>query len=50
MNRFGIGQSVQRVEDKRFLTGSGCYVDDIDLAHQAWGAVLTSPLPVFLCV
>ncbi len=45
MNRFGIGQSVQRVEDKRFLTGSGCYVDDIDLAHQAWGAVLTSPLP-----
>ena len=45
MSKFGIGQSVKRVEDGRFLTGSGCYVDDINLAHQTWGVVVTSPVP-----
>ena len=29
MTKFGISQSVQRVEDQRFLTGTGRYVDDI---------------------
>jgi carbon-monoxide dehydrogenase large subunit len=43
MNKFGIGQPVRRVEDQRFLTGRGRYVDDLQLAHQAYGAVLTSP-------
>ena len=33
--RFGIGQPVTRKEDPRFLTGSGRYVADIDLARQA---------------
>ncbi len=28
--RFGVGQSVGQVEDKRFITGSGCYTDDVD--------------------
>ncbi|HUG78969.1 MAG TPA: xanthine dehydrogenase family protein molybdopterin-binding subunit [Burkholderiales bacterium] len=43
MNRFGIGQPVRRVEDQRFLTGRSRYVDDIQLAHQAHGAVVMSP-------
>jgi len=43
MNKFGIGQPVRRVEDQRFLTGRGRFVDDVDLAHQAYGAVVTSP-------
>jgi carbon-monoxide dehydrogenase large subunit len=29
MIKFGIGQAVRRVEDRRFLTGHGRYVDDI---------------------
>jgi aerobic carbon-monoxide dehydrogenase large subunit len=43
MNKFGIGQPVRRVEDQRFLTGRGRYVDDLELAHQAYGAVVASP-------
>ena len=31
MAKFGIGQPVRRVEDRRFLTGRGRYVDDIQL-------------------
>jgi aerobic carbon-monoxide dehydrogenase large subunit len=41
--KFGIGQSVRRVEDQRFITGRGRYVDDIDLAHQCYGVVVYSP-------
>jgi len=29
MEKFGKSQSVTRVEDVRFLTGAGRYVDDI---------------------
>ncbi|OGA29195.1 MAG: carbon monoxide dehydrogenase [Betaproteobacteria bacterium RIFCSPLOWO2_02_FULL_65_24] len=43
MNKFGIGQPVRRVEDTRFLTGRGRYVDDINLPLQAYGVVLLSP-------
>jgi carbon-monoxide dehydrogenase large subunit len=43
MNKFGIGQPVRRVEDQRFLTGRARYVDDIQLPHQVYGAVVTSP-------
>ncbi len=42
-NRNGIGQPVRRVEDARFLTGSGRYVDDLNLPHQLTGYVLLSP-------
>jgi len=31
--RFGIGQPVKRVEDRRFLTGCGRYVDDLSLSR-----------------
>src|SRR5688572_18590834 len=41
--KFGIGQPIARVEDRRFLTGRGRYVDDIALPGQAWGFVLRSP-------
>ena len=41
--KFGIGQPVPRVEDPRFITGRGRYVDDIDLPRQCHGVVLMSP-------
>lgn len=43
MGQFGIGQSVSRLEDPRLLTGRGLYLDDKNLANQAWGYVLRSP-------
>jgi carbon-monoxide dehydrogenase large subunit len=43
MGKFGMGQSVRRTEDQRFITGHGRYTDDINLAHQAYGYVLRSP-------
>ena len=41
--RFGIGQPVTRKEDRRFLTGQGRYVADIDLARQAHAVFVLSP-------
>jgi carbon-monoxide dehydrogenase large subunit len=41
--KFGIGQSVRRVEDQRFITGYGRYVDDVSLAGQCHGAMVYSP-------
>lgn len=41
--RFGIGQSVTRKEDARFLTGRGRYVADIDLVRQAHAVFVFSP-------
>src|SRR5438552_18858889 len=43
MKQFGIGQPIRRVEDRRFLTGYGRYLDDISRSHQAHAAVLRSP-------
>jgi carbon-monoxide dehydrogenase large subunit len=43
MAKFGVGQSVRRVEDQRFITGSGRYTDDIDLPGQVHGCVVRSP-------
>lgn len=43
MAKFGIGQPVRRVEDQRFLTGRGNFVDDIILPQQAHGALVLSP-------
>src|SRR6266542_3439053 len=37
-----IGKSVKRVEDKRFTTGHGNYVDDIVLPQQTYGAFVRS--------
>ncbi|HEX6442609.1 MAG TPA: xanthine dehydrogenase family protein molybdopterin-binding subunit, partial [Stellaceae bacterium] len=43
MQQFGIGQPIRRVEDRRFLTGRGHYLDDINRPHQAHAAMLRSP-------
>jgi len=42
-SRSGIGQSVPRLEDRRLLTGQGCYGDDVNLPGQAYAAVVRSP-------
>jgi carbon-monoxide dehydrogenase large subunit len=39
----GIGAAVPRVEDHRFLTGQGRYVDDMVLPQTAHGHVVRSP-------
>ncbi|MDJ0969921.1 MAG: xanthine dehydrogenase family protein molybdopterin-binding subunit [Kiloniellales bacterium] len=41
--RFGLGQSVRRVEDRRFLTGEGRYLDDIAFDDQLHARILRSP-------
>ncbi|MGH7045781.1 MAG: xanthine dehydrogenase family protein molybdopterin-binding subunit [Stellaceae bacterium] len=43
MNQYGIGQPVRRVEDRRFLTGHGSFVDDLARRHQAHAFMLRSP-------
>lgn len=43
MGEYGLSQPVPRTEDPRLLRGGGQFVDDVDLAHQAWGYVLRSP-------
>jgi carbon-monoxide dehydrogenase large subunit len=45
MAGFGIGQPIRRVEDKRFLTGHGTYIEDITLPRQAYAVQLLSPHP-----
>jgi carbon-monoxide dehydrogenase large subunit len=37
------GQSLRRLEDARFLTGAGTFIEDIDLPGQAWLHVVRSP-------
>ena len=43
MTKFGIGQAVRRVEDERFLTGSGEFVGDLSLPRQCFGVSVLSP-------
>ena len=43
--KFGVGQSVARTEDPRFLTGRGTYVDDINLPHMAYAAIVYAQVP-----
>ena len=43
MGEFAIGQSVARTEDPKFLTGRGCFLDDVVLPRQAHAVVLRSP-------
>jgi carbon-monoxide dehydrogenase large subunit len=43
VNKFGIGQPVPRIEDPRFITGRGRYVDDFDLPQQCHGVAVMSP-------
>jgi len=43
MTKFGMAQSVRRVEDPRLLKGRGSYTDDIVLPGTVHGVVLRSP-------
>ena len=43
MSETGIGASVRRKEDVRFLTGAGQYVDDITRPGQTFACFLRSP-------
>jgi aerobic carbon-monoxide dehydrogenase large subunit len=43
MRAYGIGQPVRRVEDQRFLTGNGNYVDDVDFPRLSHAVVVASP-------
>ena len=43
MSATGIGASVRRKEDQRFLTGNGHYTDDISRPGQTYAAFIRSP-------
>ncbi len=43
MTATGIGASVKRKEDKRFITGKGRYTDDINLKNQSYAYFVRSP-------
>ena len=43
MGKFGMGQPIRRIEDERFITGTGSFTDDVNRADQSWMAVLRSP-------
>ncbi len=43
MTDTGIGASVRRKEDQRFLTGKGTYTDDINRPGQTYAYILRSP-------
>ena len=38
-----IGQSIKRLEDKRFITGRGKYTDDIKLVGMTYAHIIRSP-------
>ncbi len=43
VEKFGVGQSVRRIEDPRLLQGFGRYSDDVNLPQQAYAVVVRSP-------
>ncbi|HEX7008210.1 MAG TPA: xanthine dehydrogenase family protein molybdopterin-binding subunit [Alphaproteobacteria bacterium] len=43
MSETGIGASLRRKEDKRFLAGAGRYVDDINVRGQKYAVFVRSP-------
>jgi carbon-monoxide dehydrogenase large subunit len=38
-----VSTSVRRLEDRRFITGTGTFVDDVNMPGQAYAAVVRSP-------
>ena len=44
MSETGIGVSVRRKEDRRFLTGNGNYLDDMNVAGQSYAYFVCSPI------
>ena len=43
MQKFGIGQPATRIEDNRFLSGKGSYIEDINIKGQSYAAFVRSP-------
>lgn len=43
MEKFGIGQAATRVEDRRFTSGQGRYIEDLNLAGQSHAVFVRSP-------
>jgi len=43
VEKFGVGQSVPRVEDPRLIQGLGRYSDDVNLPRQLYAVVVRSP-------
>ena len=41
--KFGIGQSVKRTEDIRFVTGQGQYTDDLHFDNETFACFVRSP-------
>ncbi len=41
--KFGVGQSVKRTEDIRFITGQGQYTDDLRFDSETYACFLRSP-------
>ena len=41
--RFGVGQPVRRIEDRRLVTGQGCYTDDVMPGKGLHVAFLRAP-------
>ena len=44
MAKFGVGQGMKRVEDQRFLTGQGRYIDDLQFEGTARAVIVRSPV------
>ncbi len=44
MSETGIGVFVRRKEDRRFLTGNGNYLDDMNVAGQNYGYSVRAPI------
>jgi len=43
MVKFGVGQSMRRVEDDRLITGHGRFTDDVSLPDQVYAVLVRSP-------
>ena len=43
MTRLKIGDTPRRTEDTRFLTGKGCYIDDMVLDGMVHAVIVRSP-------
>ena len=41
--KFGVGQSVKRTEDIRFVTGQGQYTDDLHFDNETFACFVRSP-------
>jgi len=48
MGQFGIGQSVKRTEDLRFLSGHGRYMDDINRPRRVRAMPSSSARPTLM--